>query len=54
MTKRNKTEQVAHEHYHPYKPIRYWQASNGDINNSIALLRHKYKYDKSITFRAIR
>jgi len=34
------------------KPILYWQASNGDKNNSIALLRHKY--GNSVTYKAIR
>ncbi len=34
------------------KPIRYWQASNGEQNNSIALLRHKY--GNTVTYKAIR
>lgn len=54
MTKYNKVEMSVHNQKHPVRPIKYWQASNGDTNNSIALLRFKYQYDKSIKFKAIR
>lgn len=42
----------------PRKPILYWEAYFGntciDINNSIALLRHKYKGQPGVTFKGVR
>lgn len=43
---------------HTTKPIRYWAAYKGntliDTNNSIALLRFKYKGVHGVTYRSVR
>ena len=45
-------------HHRPLKAIKFWQAYNGtlciDENNSIAILRARYKQMPQIYFKAIR
>ena len=44
--------------YKPRKPILYWAAYFGgvevDANYSIAILRHKYRNEPSVIFKAVR
>jgi len=50
--------QIAIGHLHPRREIRFWQAYRGalciDENNSIAILRAKYKGMPNITFKSVR
>lgn len=52
MKTNSKAEQIALNPKCVRKPILYWQASNGMVNNSIALLR--WKYGNTVTYKAIR